>query len=448
MPAARETMIQNFSQARIGGCETLSRIIAQAAEPLPEPQEEDFAAAFDRFADRRLVLIGESSRGTSEFYRARAAITRRLIERHGFDFVAVEADWPDAATVDRQVRRLPRDGAAEKPFRHFPDWTWRNREFAQFVAWLAIHNTTCVPQRMVTFHGLDIYAETASIAVILAHLDGADPEAAALARERYGCLTPWQTDPAVHGRTVVGESYRRHEEEAVGRLCRQLAQRLEKTDAADGLFDKARKADLLASAERHYRATYYGGAESWRLRGRHMFDNLLRLFETKGGQARGVVWAHNADIGNATFTDMGAAGGQRNLGQLCRQHFGDAAALMGLGTNHGTVAAARRWDGPCETTQLPASAPESYECCCHETGMKRFLLDMGRLAEPEMLATLESERLERFIGAVYRPRSAPQSQYARAVLAHQFDAFVWFDETTAVTPLGARETSGDGPPRA
>ena len=74
----------------------VAQMIARAAEPLPEVGETEFARAFDRFGDARVVLLGESSHGTSEFYRARADITRWLIEQRGFTVVALEADWPDA----------------------------------------------------------------------------------------------------------------------------------------------------------------------------------------------------------------------------------------------------------------------------------------------------------------------------------------------------------------
>lgn len=89
--------------------------IALAAEALPGFDEPGFGATFDRFGQARVVLLGEASHGTSEFYRARCAITRRLIERHGFTLVAVEADWPDAATVDREVRSRPRPAHQELP---------------------------------------------------------------------------------------------------------------------------------------------------------------------------------------------------------------------------------------------------------------------------------------------------------------------------------------------
>src|ERR1017187_5984161 len=90
---------------RAVGADEASAVVRSFCEPLPLPDEVDeFGAYFDRFADAKVILLGEASHGTSQFYRARAAITRRLIERHGFNIVAVEADWPDAARIDRYVR--------------------------------------------------------------------------------------------------------------------------------------------------------------------------------------------------------------------------------------------------------------------------------------------------------------------------------------------------------
>src|SRR5947209_9447171 len=176
----------------------LPALIAEAAEPLPDFEDEGFGQLFDRFADRRIVLLGEASHGTSDFYRARAAITRHLIEHRGFEIVAVEADWPDAAAVDRHVRHLEARKTDETPFRRFPTWMWRNTDVAEFVEWLRAHNADEIADDRAGFYGLDIYNMSGSIAAVLAYLDEIDPHAAKIARERYGCLTPWQKEPSTY----------------------------------------------------------------------------------------------------------------------------------------------------------------------------------------------------------------------------------------------------------
>src|SRR5439155_27139946 len=125
----------------------LHELMRAAAEPLPEIEDEAFAAAIDRYASAKVVLLGEASHGTVVFYRARAAFTRRLIERHGFSFVAVEADRPDALTIDRYVRHLPARPGARPPFRRFPTWMWRNTDVEAFVEWLRGHNDSVAPDR-------------------------------------------------------------------------------------------------------------------------------------------------------------------------------------------------------------------------------------------------------------------------------------------------------------
>jgi erythromycin esterase-like protein len=416
-----------------------SEMIAAAAEPLPDPGDPAFAAAFDCYADRRVVLLGECSHGTSEFYRARAAITQRLIERHGFTFVAVEADWPDAAAINRHVRHLQQRADTEPVFQRFPTWMWRNTDVAAFVDWLRTCNDGREQSGQVGFYGLDIYNMGASIAAVLAYLDDVDPEAAAVARERYGCLTPWQKAPATYGHAMLTEGYARCEA-AVVRQCSELLSKRLDYARHDGeqFLDASQNARLVAAAERYYRVMYYGGAESWNLRDTHMFETLGHLLDAHGANSKAVVWAHNSHIGDARHTEMGEARGELNIGQLCREHFGVQAALIGFGTHAGTVAAATDWDGDMEVKQVRPSHRDSVERLCHDADLPRFLLDLRRERHEALHRHLQTPRLERFIGVIYRPETELHSHYAEVSLARQFDAYVWFDQTTAVTPLGPR----------
>jgi protein-L-isoaspartate(D-aspartate) O-methyltransferase len=414
---------------------TLSEMIADAAEHLPDFDDPAFGRLFDRFAEQRLVLLGESSHGTSEFYRARAAITRRLIEAHGFTIVAVEADWPDAAAIDRYVRHRRPAARAQAPFQRFPSWMWRNREIMEFTEWLRGHNERKRDADRVGFYGLDIYNMRGSIAAVLEYLDKFDPEAAAVARERYGCLTPWQNEPSTYGRAALTAGFRKCEE-AVVRQCRELLERQLEAgrEAGDDLVEAAQNARLVASAERYYRVMYYSGAESWNMRDTHMFETLRYVLDARGTDAKAVVWAHNSHIGDARHTDMGTARDELNIGQLCREAFPGETALIGFGTHSGRVAAASDWGGEMEVKPIRPSLEDSYERLFHEAEIKRFLLDFSR--DHTLRKRLLTPRLERFIGVIYRPETERLSHYAYASLPRQFDAFVWFDETAPVTPLG------------
>ncbi|SER73678.1 Erythromycin esterase homolog [Azotobacter beijerinckii] len=415
-----------------------AELLRRHAIPLPALDSEAFAALFDRYGEARVVLIGEASHGTSEFYRTRAAITRRLIERHGFTIVAVEADWPDAAQIDRQVRRQQPPDWERLAFQRFPTWMWRNLEVAEFCDWLTRFNREQPDERRVEFRGLDVYSLGASIGAVLDYLDRTDAQAARDARQRYGCLTPWQDAPAKYGHDVLYG--RRSCEDAVVEQLRSLLELRLEALGQDGeeLFDATQNARVVRAAEHYYRIMYHGSSASWNLRDRHMFDTLRSLLEHRGPEARAVVWAHNSHIGNADATAMGWAG-EFNIGELCRTAWAQDAVLIGMGTDRGEVACASAWDEPMRIKQVRPSRPDSWEQRFLRTGIPAALTDWRGEQSAELRAALSETLLERAIGVIYRPESERQSHYFEAVLAEQFDAWIWLEETHAVTPLGPRQ---------
>jgi protein-L-isoaspartate(D-aspartate) O-methyltransferase len=422
---------------------SLARLVREQALAFDEIEGHDPGALLERVADARLVLIGEASHGTSEFYRMRAELTKALIVRRGFDLVAVEADWPDAQAVNRWVRGLPPvvdDTGRLRPFQRFPTWMWRNHETLAFVEWLRAHDEKTRGERApVAFYGLDLYSLFASIQSVVQYLDRVDPAAARVARQRYGCLTPWEADPAAYGEAALAGRYRVCEREAVAQLRDLLARRLDYAERdGEAVFDAVQNARLIAGAERYYRAMYYGANESWNLRDGHMFETLEALLAHHGPDARAVVWAHNSHLGDARATEMGLRG-QLNLGQLCREGFGDDAFLIGFGTHRGTVAAASQWDAPMQVMQVRPSHPQSYERVFRESEVPACFLHLREPDRPELREELEPPRLERAIGVIYRPETEVQSHYFHASLPRQFDEYVWIGETRALRPLSPED---------
>ncbi|MDT9599008.1 erythromycin esterase family protein [Sphingosinicella rhizophila] len=425
--------------------ESLSDTLRGYAEPLPHPEQvTDFADFFDRYGSARLILLGEATHGTSEFYRARDAITRRLIERHGFTIVAVEADWPDAARIDNYVRHhdpRPRRGDG---FARFPTWMWRNVETLAFADWLRGHNEGLPPDRRCSFHGLDIYSLNQSTHAVIDYLDRVDPGTAAKARLRFGCLSPWQDDPTRYGReTMYGGR-----ESCEGMVVQQLREMLDKRlswlkEDGQTWFDAFQSARVVRAAERYYRIMYRSSTESWNLRDRHMFDTLQAIMAHRGDGAKAVIWAHNSHIGNAAATAMGWRG-QFNIGELCRIAYGDDAVLIGFGTDTGTVAAASDWGADMRIKTIRPARPGSYEYAFRHTGVARSLTDWRGPDRRELMEALRKPMLERAIGVVYRPETELLSHYFEAVMAEQFDAWVWFEQSKAVAPLG-RETPHGAP---
>jgi protein-L-isoaspartate(D-aspartate) O-methyltransferase len=415
-------------------------LIASGCEPFGDIEAADLAPLLKRIGDARVVLLGEATHGTSEFYRMRARITRELIAVKGFDVVAIEADWPDAARIDQYVRHIERPAPDWTAFARFPTWMWRNQEVRAFVDWLRERNRAQPATGRAAFCGLDLYSMFTSIAAVLDYLEDVDPETAAVARHRYACLTPWESDPATYGYAALTNRYRSCEREVVGMLQELLAARLTLIPSdGERYFDAVQNARLVEQAERYYRLMYYGGHASWNLRDTHMFETLARTLESRGPGSKAVVWAHNSHVGDASATELGARG-EINIGELCRRRFGAALYAIGFGTDRGMVAAASNWDGPMETKTVRPAHPESYERLCHEAGIPSFLLDLRRPGA--LRQELLDARLERAIGVIYRPETELSSHYFNAHLPRQFDEFAWFDETTAIRPLTSRELRG------
>ena len=419
----------------------LVKAIADCCETFNSIESVDLGPLLDRIGDARVVLLGEATHGTSEFYRMRERISRELITRKGFRFVAIEGDWPDVTRLDHYVRHLEYQPTEWTAFARFPTWMWRNTEMRSFVDWLHENNADRDYGNRTAIYGLDLYSLYTSIGSVLEYLGDIDFDAARVARQRYGCLTPWQADPAAYGHAALTGTYRTCEKEVVRMLEDVLRKRNEYSfNDGERYMDAMQNARLIADAEHYYRIMYYGSRASWNLRDTHMFETLQTMLAFHGPEAKAIVWAHNSHIGDASATEMSARG-EHNIGQLCREEFGADAYSIGFGTNKGTVAAASEWDSPMEVKVVKPALDGSYEKLCHATGNPRFMLPLRNLPVA-FRRELEKPRLERAIGVIYRPETELSSHYFQANLPQQFDEYIWFDETRAVTPFETKKLEG------
>lgn len=429
-------------QARPKVSETLPGLIARHGEAFVDVDSADLDPLLDRIGDRRVVLIGEASHGTSEFYRMRARITRRLIEEKGFNIVAAEADWPDAARIDNYVRHRDVPPSEWEAFSRFPTWMWRNEEVRDFVNWLHAHNKGKPYEFRTGFYGLDLYSLYNSARAVIEYLEDVDPDLAAVARHRYGCLSPWEADPAAYGHAALTGVYRDCEDAVIKMLADLYGSRQDYIQrGSERFFDAAQNAQLIANAEQYYRVMYYGSRASWNLRDSHMFQTLQNVLAFNGPSSKVVVWAHNSHIGDASATEMGARG-EHNIGELCRKGYGADSYRIGFGTDHGTVAAASNWEGPLEIKSVRPSHPQSYERLFHLTNQPGLILPLRAGQELDVATELATPRLERAIGVIYRPETELASHYFEAELPRQFNEYIWIDRTSAITPLPTGQAQG------
>ncbi|HEY3747398.1 MAG TPA: erythromycin esterase family protein [Gemmatimonadaceae bacterium] len=408
--------------------------IQSLSRPLEDPRDLD--PLIEAIGDSRYVLLGEATHGTSEFYTWRAEISRRLITEKGFSFIAVEGDWPDCYSVDRFVKGLGGDSAQKMlhAFSRWPTWMWANREVVDLVNWMSIHNERAPSTRQVGFYGLDVYSLWDSMHAVMDYLQNIDPELARAAQRAYSCFEPYDEDVHEYARAtaLVPTSC---EDDAVRMLAalRSKASEL-REDGADAYFNAEQNALITKNAELYYRTMVRGGPGSWNVRDNHMVETLERLVKHHGPDSKAIVWEHNTHVGDARFTDM-ARSGMVNVGQLVRQaHDRDGVFLVGFGTHHGTVIAAREWGAPMEKMKVPDAKEGSYEHAIDraEVGDSIFIFD--RDDEPGYQHLLEP-RGHRAIGVVYDPRTEHWGNYVPTILPRRYDAFLYIEETSAVDPL-------------
>ena len=419
-----------------GGTDALRRAAAASAEA-----EDARVRLLRRAGSAQIVLIGEASHGTHEFYHERAELTKALIDGCGFGAVAIEADWPDALRVNRFVHGESDDGDAADAlggFRRFPTWMWRNADVVDFVGWLRDRNENLPSARRAGFYGLDLYSLHSSIEAVIDYLERVDPPAAERARHSYGCFD-LGGDPTDYG-YAVGLGLRPSCREEVTREL--LALRLRAADyvrrdgrlAGDEAFYAEQNARVARDAEEYYRTMLDRQVSSWNVRDRHMFETLDQLaahLARSGREAKIVVWAHNSHVGNAAATEMHDRG-EFNVGALARAHFGAQAQLIGFTTNAGTVSAASDWGAAVERKAIRPAIAGSYEELFHHLGVPRFALSFE---DPAIRAACAGPLLERAIGVIYRPQTERHSHYFSADLGAQFDAVLHIDHTRAVEPL-------------
>ncbi len=409
--------------------------MARIAHPLSGA--DDLGPLLERIGDSRVVLLGEASHGTSEYYTWRHRITERLVREKGFSFVAVEGDWPDCYALNRYVKGWKDSGASARDvlhaFERWPTWMWANEEVVALGEWMRKHNDRCPEDRKAGFYGLDVYSLWESMRSVTDYLERVDPEAAKQARRWYGCFEPYRDDAQDYAwaTALVPTTC---EQEVVTTLA-TLRQRgpQYREDGRESFFDAEQNALVARNAERYYRTMVRGGPGSWNVRDTHMMETLERLMEHHGLDAKAIVWEHNTHVGDARFTDMARAG-MVNVGQLARQRWGDdGVTIVGFASHRGSVIAGDEWGAPMEAMEVPPARADSWEAILHDAGGGRDALWIfDELGEDE---EAEEPRGHRAIGVVYDPRREAYGNYVPSILTLRYDALLFIDESHALRPL-------------
>lgn len=402
----------------------------------PLHSKADLTPLFDRIGNARIVMLGEASHGTHEYYTWRAHITKRLIEEKGFNFIAVEGDWPDCYRLNRFVKGYDIENKSAfkvlQSFNRWPTWMWANWEIVALANWLQEYNSELPVHKKVGFYGLDVYSLWESLESIMQYLRKTDAAALKVAEDAYQCFEPYKKEE--------GQSYARASqfvpelcENEVVHLLKMIEQKLPtyNTDH-ENVFNAGQNALIAVNAEKYYRAMIKGGPHSWNIRDRHMADTLERLLQFHGGNSKVVVWEHNTHIGDARATDM-AQEGMFNIGELARiKHEHSDVVLVGFGSYKGSVMAGKSWGAPMQAMQMPEAEEGSWEDLLHKAGPENKLLIMEDFMND---LYMENHIGHRAIGVVYHPYYEQYGNYVPSILPLRYDAFIYLDETTALHPL-------------
>lgn len=424
----------------------------------------DLTALVEEAGDRPVVMLGEASHGTHEYYTWRTAITKRLITEKGFHFIAVEGDWPDCYRINRYIKGYADAGddirQVLESFDRWPSWMWANWEVAALAEWLRDHNRSLSPDRKVGFYGLDVYSLWDSMKTMMVYLEKEYPQAARSVKEAIRCFEPFGEDVQQYAYHTLRDHGCRDEVLALLKEVRLKAQFLDGDREAG--FNTEQNALIAVNAEKYYRSMIGFDRESWNVRDRHMMETLDRLLRFHGSfgvgtgpaargtgpaargigpTAKGIVWEHNTHIGDARATPMRRQH-MVNTGQLAREAYGEEKVyLAGFASYRGTVIAGEEWGAPMEEMEVPSAREGSIEAALHRQGTRAGGIREGYFLfseenDPDQPRDLfHTDIYHRAIGVVYSPEGDRQGNYVPSLLSRRYDAFIYLDETRALHPL-------------
>ncbi|MDI6401323.1 erythromycin esterase family protein [Balneolaceae bacterium ANBcel3] len=389
----------------------------------------------ERAGETRLVLLGEASHGTSEYYTWRAEISKRLIMEHGFDFIIVEGDWPVFFHVNAFVKHKREDDtdvhSVLSRFQRWPQWMWANEEIRELVNDLYDFNTEREAKQRAGLYGMDVYGYEKGMNQVLSFIEKADPENLRSLRNRYRCFSRYSDMQSYLQMVHQSGEHCGEDIEWVRDYLEEQREVLIRHDSL-GYVNARQNSRMAVYAERHIRANLEQGPASWNHRADHFYDATQQMLELYGSESKGIVWAHNTHVGDARATEMRNVG-MRNIGQLARENLGEEAVyIIGFGTYRGEVLAGRQWEGRMEKMTIPPAVEQSYEYIMKQAGISPMLLAFDHPTEHRPLL---NPRGNRAVGVVYQPENDHRSNFVQTILPVRYNAFIFFETTGALTPL-------------
>jgi erythromycin esterase len=419
------------------GCKKENALDSVAAGDVPTHplnSSQDLDILLQQIGNARIVLLGEASHGTSEFYTWRAEISKRLMQEKGFNAIAVEGEWADSYRVNNFIKGPQKDSAAAvevlKEYNRWPTWMWGNYEVASLITWMNNFNQTKPASNKAGFYGLDVYCLWESSQELMPYLSASDTAIVSASQQVQQCFQPFSADPQQYGYAVANASANCRAQ-ATNLWNMILAKTGNATATNEAQFVMQQNALVVKNGEEYYRQSVSSYEGSWNVRDRHMAQTVRRLLEHMRPNSKLIVWEHNTHVGDARYTDM-ATQGMVNVGQLVREEFGEQNVFaVGFGTYQGSVIASNSWGGAIQIMPVPPSPASSWEGFLHGLSPANKILLSSELRNS---AGLQNSIGHRAIGVVYNPGNE-QGNYVPSVIPKRYDAFVFIDQTSALHPI-------------
>jgi erythromycin esterase len=393
--------------------------------------EKDLHVLINAIGNAKVVLLGESTHGTHEYYTWRTAITKKLIQEKGFDFMAIEGDWTDAYKINGFIKERLHDSSevveALKLFDRWPTSMWGNYEMVDLLQWINGYNQFRTAADKISFYGLDLYSFWEWTQY---YMNVPDTSLQNLIRKTMDFFAVYNDDALKYSAAL------RQLKPDGSEIAYQLFNKILKLSNGKQPSDEARfvlyqDAWLILNGERYFRTMLNDRVKAINIRDQHMAETIKRLLKFHEPGAKAVVWVHNGHAGDIRYSSS-SAGGYTSVAEILRLHYGrDKIFSVGFGTYKGTVMAGRTWNAALqEQTVLPAKEG-SWEYLLHkQNNANKLILSKELRNNPALNKWIEF----RSIGAAYDGTAI----YNRSIIPERFDAFLFIDSTRTLRPVGIK----------
>jgi len=364
--------------------------------------------------DAKIVLLGESTHGTHEFYSWRSEITKRLINEKGFTIVAVEGDWTDTYRINEKIKGPVMNSDelenALKGYDRWPGSLWGNYDMLAFLLWVNQYNNE--HKNTISYYGLDLYSfwEWATEAHLYA----------GKFFSKYGNDAQlYAADPGAYpeGKRIA--------ENLFDSIMKKYGSKLPETEDHLKVYQQAW---LFLEGDRFFRTMKTDRVTAVNTRDRFMAQTIERLLEFYGPNAKIVAWIHNTHAGDAHYSSTHNSG-YTSAAEILKTDLGkENIYTVGFGTYKGKVLAGYRWNAPLtEQIVLPAKTNTWEEILHRQDHFNKLILSKNILDKPRWDKWIEF----RSIGASFDGAAV----YSQSIIPRRFNAFIFIDSTTAINPV-------------